>query len=150
MEHLHVDDAEPQLMEIHRILKSGGQDLCATPSGVTKPHDISVFFDEVASVFHMQEYDYGSLRDLFLRVGFTSVRFPLVVRGWTPHAENPVVIDARLGRPAGAFIRQDGCTLRPVQDCARSYGGGVTFCRLDALNDTAFAQNPVGRMVSHL
>jgi SAM-dependent methyltransferase len=82
MEHLHVDDAEPQLREIHRTLKPGGQYLCATPSGVTGPHDISVFFDEAATGFHMREYDYGSLRDLFLRVGFRSVRFPLVVRGF--------------------------------------------------------------------
>jgi hypothetical protein len=67
---------------------------------------------------------------------------------WTPHADNPVAIDARLSRPAGAFIRQAGRTLRPVQDCARGYGGGVTFCRLDALDDTTFAQTPVGRIGS--
>jgi SAM-dependent methyltransferase len=82
MEHLHVDDAEPQLMEINRILKPGGQYLCTTPNRVTGPHDISVFFDEVATGFHMREYDYGSLRNLFLKVGFRSVRFPLVVRGF--------------------------------------------------------------------
>jgi SAM-dependent methyltransferase len=82
MEHLHIDDAGPQLKEISRILKPGGQYLCATPSRVTGPHDISVFFDEVATGFHMREYDYRSLRDLFLRSGFSRVRFPLVVRGF--------------------------------------------------------------------
>jgi hypothetical protein len=49
---------------------------------VTGPHDSSVFFDEVATGFHMREYDYRSLRDLFLRTGFSRVRFPLVVRGY--------------------------------------------------------------------
>jgi SAM-dependent methyltransferase len=34
MEHLHTEDAEPQLREINRILKPGGQYLCATPSRV--------------------------------------------------------------------------------------------------------------------
>jgi SAM-dependent methyltransferase len=82
MEHLHTEDAEPQLREINRILKPGGQYLCATPSRVTGPHDISVFFDEVATGFHMREYDYRSLRDLFLRTGFSRVRFPLVFRGF--------------------------------------------------------------------
>jgi SAM-dependent methyltransferase len=82
MEHLHVEDAEPQLREINRILKPGGEYLCATPSRVTGPHDISVFFDEVATGFHMREYDYRSLRDLFLRTGFSRVRFPLVIRGF--------------------------------------------------------------------
>ncbi|WP_334396427.1 glucosamine inositolphosphorylceramide transferase family protein [Bradyrhizobium sp. AZCC 2289] len=65
---------------------------------------------------------------------------------WTPHAENPVLIDATLSRPAGAFIRRGGRTLRPVQDCSRRYGGGVTFCQIDALDRLNFAQTPVGRM----
>jgi hypothetical protein len=32
--------------------------------------------------FHMREYDYRSLRDLFLGTGFSRVRFPLVIRGF--------------------------------------------------------------------
>jgi SAM-dependent methyltransferase len=48
MEHLHVEDAEAQLREIHRVLRPGGRYVCKTPSSVTGPHDISVFFDEVA------------------------------------------------------------------------------------------------------
>jgi hypothetical protein len=67
---------------------------------------------------------------------------------WTPHAQNPVLIDAKLSRPAGAFIRRSGRTLRPVQDCSRSYGGAVTFCQIDALGESEFAQTPVGRIRS--
>ncbi|CDX43245.1 conserved hypothetical protein [Mesorhizobium sp. SOD10] len=67
---------------------------------------------------------------------------------WTPHAANPVLIDAALSRPAGAVLRHGGQTLRPVQDCARSYGGAVTFCRIDALGLSEFAQTPVGRIWS--
>jgi hypothetical protein len=65
---------------------------------------------------------------------------------WTPHAQNPVVIDAGLSRPAGAFIREGARVLRPVQDCGRYYGGGLRVCRIDALTETAFAQTPVGRI----
>jgi hypothetical protein len=36
--------SEKTQLEINRILKPGGQYLCATPSRVTGPHDISVFF----------------------------------------------------------------------------------------------------------
>lgn len=82
MEHLHVEDAEPQLREIYRVLKPGGQYLCTTPNRVTGPHDISVYFDEVPTGFHMREYDHGSLRALLLEAGFRRVRFPLVVRGF--------------------------------------------------------------------
>jgi ubiquinone/menaquinone biosynthesis C-methylase UbiE len=83
MEHLHVEDADAQLREIHRVLRSGGRYVCKTPSSVTGPHDISVFFDEVATGFHMREYDYCSLHALMLQAGFRSVEFPLVVSGYS-------------------------------------------------------------------
>jgi hypothetical protein len=67
---------------------------------------------------------------------------------WTPHAANPVLLDAALSRPAGAVIRHGGRKLRPVQDCTRRYGGAVTFCRIDALGASEFAQTPVGRIWS--
>jgi hypothetical protein len=67
---------------------------------------------------------------------------------WKPHAAKPVLIDAALSRPAGAIIRRDGRILRPVQDCARGYGGAVTFCRINALGASEFAQTPVGRIQS--
>ncbi|WP_320227023.1 glucosamine inositolphosphorylceramide transferase family protein [Mesorhizobium captivum] len=67
---------------------------------------------------------------------------------WTSHAANPVLLDAALSRPAGAVIQHGGCMLRPVQDCARGYGGAVTFCRIDALGASEFAQTPVGRIWS--
>ncbi|MER9082604.1 methyltransferase domain-containing protein [Mesorhizobium sp. M0199] len=82
MEHLHVEDAEAQLREIHRVLRPGGHYVCTTPSGVTGPHDISVFFDEVATGMHMREYDYRSLRTLTLQAGFRRIEFPLVVAGY--------------------------------------------------------------------
>jgi SAM-dependent methyltransferase len=40
MEHLHVEDAEAQLQEIHRVLRPGGHYVCTTPSVITGPHDI--------------------------------------------------------------------------------------------------------------
>ncbi|MER8974397.1 MULTISPECIES: hypothetical protein [unclassified Mesorhizobium] len=67
---------------------------------------------------------------------------------WTPHAANPVLIDATLSRPAGAVLRYGGRTLRPVQECALGYGGAVTFCQIDALGECDFAQTPVGRIRS--
>jgi SAM-dependent methyltransferase len=82
MEHLHVEDAEAQLQEIHRVLRRGGHYVCTTPSAVTGPHDISVFFDEVATGMHMCEYDYRSLRALMLQAGFRQVEFRLVAAGY--------------------------------------------------------------------
>jgi hypothetical protein len=59
---------------------------------------------------------------------------------WTPHANNPVVIDARAARPAGrAFIR-DGALWRPVQDCSAGYGSRLAFARIERLDPDSFVQ----------
>lgn len=81
MEHLHPDDAEEQLMEIHRILKRGGRYICITPNFVTGPHDISKYFDEFPTGFHMREYGYASLKTIFSNSGFRNLRGVVIVRG---------------------------------------------------------------------
>lgn len=67
---------------------------------------------------------------------------------WIRRAADPILIDARLSRPAGAIIERRGLLIRPAQDCSRGYGGAVTFCRIDALNASEFSQTPVGRIES--
>jgi SAM-dependent methyltransferase len=81
MEHLHPEDAYQQLAEIRRILKPGGTYVCVTPSRLTGPHDISRYFDVVATGFHIQEYDYGSLKHAFFRAGFARFYAVIMVRG---------------------------------------------------------------------
>lgn len=68
MEHLHPDDAASQLSEISRVLAPGGGYYCITPSSVTGPHDISMFFDDIASGLHLKEYSYRELCSLFEQV----------------------------------------------------------------------------------
>lgn len=73
MEHLHPDDALEQLRNIYAALKPGGRYFCVTPNRTTGPHDISRFFDERASGFHLKEYTIGELNRLFREVGFRRV-----------------------------------------------------------------------------
>jgi hypothetical protein len=65
---------------------------------------------------------------------------------WTPHARNPVKIDARSSRPAGAFFTHDGQLYRPTQDCSRTYGGAIRINRIDKLSETEFEETVVGRI----
>ena len=74
MEHLHPDDAVEQLRNIYDVLVPGGLYLCVTPSRLTGPHDISKYFDEVATGFHLKEYSISELHRLFQDVGFSKVR----------------------------------------------------------------------------
>lgn len=74
MEHLHPDDALEQLENIYGILASRGIYICITPNRLSGPHDISRYFDVVASGFHLKEYTYTELSKLFKQVGFSEVR----------------------------------------------------------------------------
>ena len=72
MEHLHPDDALEQLGEIYRALGPGGVYVCITPHRYSGPHDISRFFDAEARGFHLKEYSYRELRELFRAAGFAA------------------------------------------------------------------------------
>ena len=74
MEHLHPDDAQVQLENIRRVLKRGSAYVCITPNGLTGPHDISAYFDDVPTGFHLQEYSVSSITKTFRSAGFDTVR----------------------------------------------------------------------------
>jgi hypothetical protein len=69
-----------------------------------------------------------------------------LARNWAPHDQNPVLFDAMLSRPAGAFFEHNGRVIRPVQDCSRQYGGAIPLCSLDALDKATFRQTLIGRI----
>ncbi|AOV16830.1 hypothetical protein BJI67_06945 [Acidihalobacter aeolianus] len=81
MEHLHPDDALEQLNNIYGALNAGGCYVCVTPNRLTGPHDISMYFDNVASGFHLKEYSISELTSLFLNVGFTRVDLYALIKG---------------------------------------------------------------------
>jgi len=74
MEHLHPEDALEQLRNIHRALSAGGVYICITPNSLSGPHDISGYFDEVATGFHLREYTVTELAKIFRATGFRKVR----------------------------------------------------------------------------
>lgn len=59
---------------------------------------------------------------------------------WTPHGNNPVLMDALGARPGGAFFHRHGELWRPAQDCTTGYGAGLALCRVTKLDDEGFAQ----------
>jgi hypothetical protein len=60
---------------------------------------------------------------------------PALTGPWTPHRQNPILIDRRRARPGGAVIASGSQLALPVQDGTLGYGGGLglsTILRLDA------------------
>jgi SAM-dependent methyltransferase len=108
MEHLHPDDAQAQLENIRRVLKRGSAYVCITPNRLTGPHDISGYFDDVPTGFHLQEYDVGSIRRTFRQAGFESVRVLVGARGrFTVVPPWPIIaLEAGLAR-LGAETRRE-------------------------------------------
>ena len=54
-------------------LKPGGKYICITPNRLTGPHDVSKYFEDVATGFHLKEYSLAELRALFAEVGFSEL-----------------------------------------------------------------------------
>jgi len=73
MEHIHPDDAMEQLRDIHTALRTHGVYICVTPNRLCGPHDISKYFDPVATGLHLKEYTWTELAYLFKAAGFSRV-----------------------------------------------------------------------------
>jgi len=80
----------------------------------------------------------GSSSDTMVVYSAPSLRGP-----WTPHPQNPIVIDRSAARPGGALVARGGRMALPVQDGALSYGGGLGLVDLVRLDDEAVAWGPV-------
>jgi SAM-dependent methyltransferase len=80
MEHLHPEDALEQLQNIYKALSRGGIYICVTPNRFRGPHDISRYFDTVATGFHLKEYTITELDCLFKEVGFSKTKIYIRVR----------------------------------------------------------------------
>ena len=59
---------------------------------------------------------------------------------WAAHPGNPVKIDVRSARPAGAPFWAGGILYRPAQDCSNTYGARVVLNRVLVLTPGAFCE----------
>ena len=46
------------------------------------------------------------------------------------------------GRPGGTPIPIDGGLMMPMQDCTRTYGGGIRMLRIDRMTPDSFEARP--------
>ncbi|NJD54799.1 MAG: class I SAM-dependent methyltransferase [Nitrospirae bacterium] len=81
LEHLHPEDAGEQVRDVCNALVPGGMYLCVTPNRLYGPHDISGYFDEVATGFHIREYTVTELVCIFRKAGFSRSRLLIGAKG---------------------------------------------------------------------
>jgi hypothetical protein len=63
---------------------------------------------------------------------------------WTPHAANPVLVDARSARMAGGFLKAaDGRPIRCGQVQGRKYGENVAYRLITELTESTYAEAPL-------
>jgi len=89
---LHPDDALEQLQNIYAALVPSGIYICITPNRFAGPHDISKYFDEIASGFHLKEYTFSELRRMFREVGFLEVKAYIGIKGRYMRISNLLII----------------------------------------------------------
>jgi methyltransferase family protein len=81
IEHLHPCEAKAQLANVYRSLACDGRYFCITPNRLYGPHDVSGYFDEVATGLHLKEYSARELVRLLRGAGFRAVHFYAGARG---------------------------------------------------------------------
>lgn len=73
IEHLHPDDVIEHFKNIYKILKPRGIYFCLTPNRFNGPHDISKYFDEIATGFHLKEYTVTEISFLLKEIGYSKI-----------------------------------------------------------------------------
>ncbi|MFH1231906.1 MAG: methyltransferase domain-containing protein [Planctomycetota bacterium] len=81
IEHLHPEDARDNLKEVYRSLTPGGFYICITPNRIFGPHDVSRYFDDVATGLHLKEYSIAELSGLLKEIGFPDIKVYLKIMG---------------------------------------------------------------------
>lgn len=109
MEHLHPDDALEQLDNIYQALAPRGVYVCITPNRLSGPHDVSRYFDEDATGFHLREYTVGELTEMFRAVGFR--RMQVLIGAGVVHVKIPAAFINTVERILGRLPREFGRTL---------------------------------------
>ena len=63
---------------------------------------------------------------------------------YSPHANNPVMIDCSKARPAGKIFEYQGKIIRPSQNSTIHYGQSITLEEIEKLSETEFLTKPFG------
>ena len=81
IEHIHPDDIGQHLQNVKKVLKPGGVYIIITPHRFKGPHDVSKYFDQIATGFHLKEWIFSELVSLLHDNGFSKNKIYCVMKG---------------------------------------------------------------------
>lgn len=91
---------------------------------------------------------YSPATDKAAKVSRLHVAFADRLTGpWRAHPGNPVRVDASGSRPGGTPLIVGDTVVLPVQDCSRTYGGGIRPLHIHNLSPTMFEAES-GRLIA--
>jgi len=157
---VHIGPEKPVHLSYPFLFEAGGQLLCVPESSAAKEialYEIERFPDrwkKVATLIAERElvdatlfqYDarwWLAASDLAEKGANSELHLwfaPNLSGPWQPHPGNPVKVDVRSARPAGAPFWVGDQLYRPAQDCSSSYGARVSINRITALTPTEFRE----------
>jgi SAM-dependent methyltransferase len=121
LEHLHPDDVRVHIAGVFAALRPGGRYVCLTPNRLNGPHDVSMYFDDIARGLHLREYTTWELSRLLREAGFGRVR--ALIRTRTRAFPVPAWVIGGLERTLDALPRKvarslaRGFPLRKILGC---------------------------------
>lgn len=71
VEHLHPEDVPAHFEMVQRVLKPGASYVFSTPHRFSGPHDISRYFTDTPSGFHLKEWTYREIVPVIKAAGFS-------------------------------------------------------------------------------
>ncbi len=66
---------------------------------------------------------------------------------WMPHRMNPINLDVRCARPAGALFKQGDALYRPAQDCSVRYGYALSVNKILKMSENDYVEEEVHRIL---
>jgi SAM-dependent methyltransferase len=121
LEHLHPDDADEHFRSVYAALAPGGRYVCLTPNRLMGPTDVSKYFDQTPTGFHLREYTVGEVTEMMRATGFRKVEAWTTRKGLSFRMPRVCVsaVESALDRLPRAAVRRIGATLplRVVLGC---------------------------------
>jgi len=128
---------EPGATVLYRLLPNGRLESVCTIDPKRRLGDATLFRHDGLYWIACSDPDIGAYDSLCLLYA-EQLHGP-----WQSHRLNPVRIDVRGARPAGSVFRIGDTLYRPGQNCAATYGAGVTIHTVDVLTPEIYRETPV-------